>query len=235
MLPAPLSRFIVFSVRMFICSEFPYMLVLQSLYLIFFLIVNQYFATHINLLAGKNSSDNPFSSILDIIANYERRYMMGILSMGARMLSRTSPAGLALAGAALVMTVPAVRRQVKATTAFALRGLLSMVEEDRMESEMEDESAFSPRQERWRNKLHQVRDRSRESARRAAIGTAASMMDASDRAKELYNGMTDEIRNIVDEAKSSRIRTDSADMSILPDYDPVPDDLEGPPRHDKGL
>ncbi|EGO63684.1 hypothetical protein [Acetonema longum] len=158
---------------------------------------------------------------------------MDVVRLGSRMLSRTTPAGLILAGSVLALSMPQVRHRVKATTALALRGLLSLVEENGAPvMSYADGDHPSGRRECWQ----EFRDRSKGSARRAAVGAASGMISASDKAKELYEDMTHEIRGIIDEAKSSHGRTvrDRAGFKSDADPDPIPDDYERP-RHDGGL
>lgn len=158
---------------------------------------------------------------------------MDVLRLGSRMLSRTTPAGLILAGSVLALSMPRVRHRVRSTTALALRGLLSLVEENGVPVMAAADGDHSSSE---RERRQEFRDRSKGSARRVAVGAASGMISASDKAKELYEDMTHEIRGIIDEAKSSRGRSarGRAGFKSDADPDPIPDDYERP-RHDGGL
>lgn len=51
-----------------------------------------------------------------------------LMQMGSRLLQRMSPVGLILAGSALVLTMPPVRRGIRAGAVLATRGVLMAVD-----------------------------------------------------------------------------------------------------------
>jgi len=135
---------------------------------------------------------------------------MNIMSLGSR-LYQASPTGVIMAGAALTLALPPVRRGIRSTAIMAARGLYqasnsvselgSKVKDGFVnivvEAKHSDQQAVTdPRKER----LHNLREKSRFHRRRFAVATASGVLAVADKAKLLRG----ELQSIIDEAKVSQ-------------------------------
>ncbi|QJW48651.1 hypothetical protein HA075_25210 [bacterium BFN5] len=149
---------------------------------------------------------------------------MNVLQWGSRVLTRTSPLGLAVGGAAIALSIPAVRKGLRRTTVIALSGIITATDEAKRLSiqyrqklhALIDEAKNT---EDGKNSCGELAEKLRSQPRRLAVSATAGVLAVSDKAK----GITNEFKSIVSDAKSLR---DQSSSSQGPS-DVVDDGLEG--------
>lgn len=135
---------------------------------------------------------------------------MNVLRWGSHMLARTTPTGLILTGAAIALTMPIVRRGLRATALLATKGVLTITDqakgaiakikenaEDFVAEARTEENATSERiAENW----DKIRHRAKRHRRRLIAATATGVVAMSEKANELKH----EFHEAVDEVKNKR-------------------------------
>ncbi|MEG6585453.1 hypothetical protein [Dendrosporobacter sp. 1207_IL3150] len=129
---------------------------------------------------------------------------MNILGYGSRILTRTSPLGLIIGGAAIALAIPTVRKGLRAGAVLAVRGVLSVSEEAKRISTKSRHTMQSMMAEAQGDDCCASCEEFSKSVhpRRVAIAAAAGMMAASNKAKDLFNNASLGVKNFIDEAKT---------------------------------
>ncbi|TWH49228.1 hypothetical protein [Sporomusa sp. KB1] len=132
---------------------------------------------------------------------------MNVLRWGSRMLSRTTPAGLILTGAAIALATPVVRRGLRSTALLATKGVLAITDQTkgviaRFKEDAEDFMAEARTTEQTTtreisNKWDEVKDHARRHRRRILAATATGVVAMSGKAKKLKH----EFHDAIEEAK----------------------------------
>lgn len=132
---------------------------------------------------------------------------MYILRWGSRILERSSPAGLIVGGAALALTLPPVRRGLRATAVLATRGVLMVadkinylgatLQETAEDLVAEAREPMPDPADSIRDRWDSIRDRAKQRHRKVAVAAAGSYLAAKERA----GAMRDDFETIVEEAR----------------------------------
>jgi|GEM_PF-2273310 len=141
---------------------------------------------------------------------------MNILNFGAQLLKRTSPVGIILGGAALAMTVPPIRQGLRTVAVAAVRGIVSITDEakrvtsdssedmDDIIKEAKDPDTCCPSCSDLTESVADLKTR----PRRLVVAAAMGVLSASDKAKSLYKNASQQVKDIVDEAKNTKVSSD---------------------------
>lgn len=153
---------------------------------------------------------------------------MNILQWGSRVLTRTSPLGLAVGGAAIALSIPAIRKGLRRTTVIALGGIITATDEAKRLSIQSRQKLHAlideaKNTEDGKNSCGELAEKLRSQPRRLAVSATAGVLAVSDKAKGIANHATHEFKSIVSDAKSLR---DQSSSSQEPS-DVVDDGLEG--------
>ncbi|WP_371381351.1 hypothetical protein [Sporomusa aerivorans] len=138
---------------------------------------------------------------------------MRILSMGAKILSRSSPVLLVGGGAAIVFALPAVRRGLRATLVAATRGALIITDKvHNLAEKIRDETSEIVEEARQADccpcpaaKFKSLGASAKVKGRRMAVATTAGVLNVQDKAKSIR----DEFQDIIHEAKRLKIEAKS--------------------------
>jgi hypothetical protein len=135
---------------------------------------------------------------------------MNIMSLGAKFY-QASPTGVIIAGAALTLALPPVRRGIRAAAIMTTRGLYqagnsmselgSKVKDGFVnivtEAKQSDQQAVN---DLSKERVHNLREKSRFHRRRFAVATASGVLAVANKAKKLRG----ELQSIIDEARVSQ-------------------------------
>lgn len=134
---------------------------------------------------------------------------MYILRWGSHILERSTPAGLIVGGAALALTLPPVRRGLRATAVLATRGVLMIadkvnylgasLQETAEDLIAEAREPISCPVETIRDKWDNFRDRAKQRHRNLAVAAAGGYLAAKERVGTLRENMD----TIVEEARQN--------------------------------
>lgn len=137
--------------------------------------------------------------------------MMNILRYGARLIERTTPAGIIFTGAALALAFPPVRRSLRTVAVTAVGGVLTIADEAKnivMQPQKTAKDIISEAQSddccpSCSDFTESVED-VRSAPRRMAVKAAAGVLAATDKAKSVVQNVSEQMQGIVDEAKRPR-------------------------------
>lgn len=154
---------------------------------------------------------------------------MNILQWGSRVLTRTSPLGLAVGGAAIALSIPAVRKGLRRTTVIALSGIITATDEAKRLSIQSRQKLHAlvdeaKNAEGGKTSCGELTEKLRSQPRRLAVSATAGVLAVSDKAKGIANNATHELKSIVADAKSLRDQSSSSSQEAS---DVVDDGLEG--------
>lgn len=151
---------------------------------------------------------------------------MNMLRWGSRVLQQSSPAALIVGGAALAMTLPPVRRGLRATAVLATRGVLMVADKINylgasLQESAEDLLAEAREPmlgagEAMQDKWDEFRSQAKQRHRKLAVAAAGGYLAA----KERVDTLRDNWDSIVEEARQSN------DESIAPDNPAGPENAE---------
>lgn len=152
---------------------------------------------------------------------------MSILQWGSRILTRTSPLGLAVGGAVIALSIPAVRKGLRRTSVIALSGIITATDEAKRLSIQSRQKlhalvAEAKNAECQKASCGELAEKLRSQPRRLAVSATAGVLAVSDKAKGIANHATHEFKSIVEDAKSLRDQSSSS-----PKSNEVKDGLEG--------
>lgn len=163
---------------------------------------------------------------------------MSILRWGSRMLERSSPAALLIGGAALALTVPTVRRGLRATAVLATRGVLTVADrvrdlgttvQDTAESLVAEAREPMPARATIRDRWDTFRERAKRRHHHLAVAAAGGYLAAKERVDSLRDTMEDIVEEARQEDNAANLQ-DSADRGEAEhDAEPVRDGLEAAP------
>lgn len=139
---------------------------------------------------------------------------MNILRYGAGLLQRTSPAGLLLGGAAVALTIPPVRRGLRAAAVAATRGVLSITGEAKHHLQQMQATA-DPKADSCI--ACDVAEKIRSKPRKLAVAATMGALAVSDKAKALVQDANDSIKSIIEEAKNPHTAAESGDDTDIHD------------------
>ncbi|QDR82384.1 hypothetical protein [Sporomusa termitida] len=133
---------------------------------------------------------------------------MNFLRMGARILTRSAPALLLAGGAALVLTLPPVRRGLRMAAVQATKGALIVGDEVKnLTAKLRDKASDIVVEARERGgcpcpgaALTSLRSSAKVKGRQIAVATTAGVLSVQEKAKSVR----DDFKDIVDEAKQRR-------------------------------
>jgi hypothetical protein len=144
---------------------------------------------------------------------------MNILRFGSNLLRRSSPFGIILGGAALVLAIPPVRQGFRTVAVAATRGILSITDEAKritstsrenmkdIISEAKDPESCCPTCSDFTESLADLKTK----PRRLAVATTMGVLSVSDKAKALYKDASKQVKSIVDEAKITKTSSDQSE------------------------
>lgn len=134
-----------------------------------------------------------------------------------RLMGRVSPAILYLTGAAVVISLPPVRRMLRSAAVMTAKGVLAVAGGVKVGQEMVSEKVNDIVEEakqtdacpeaRVAEKIDRLRHKMRHHGRRLAVATAAGALSVAGTAKPIV----DEFHDIVKEAKAKNEKSDDAD------------------------
>lgn len=152
-----------------------------------------------------------------------------------RMFTRTSPTGLILGGAALALTISPVRQGLRAASVLAIRGVLSISDEAKRFTNASRQSMQDIIEEVQADDCCPTCDEFaedlRSQPRRLAIAATAGVLAVSDKAKEIMSGASREIKNMIEDARSSNeenMPIDPNDEHLLENHDGLEGEI---PKH----
>lgn len=146
---------------------------------------------------------------------------MNVFTFGSRLLRRTSPIGVILGSAALVLAFPPVRQGLRTAAVAATRGLFSITDEakritsssrENMQSiieEAQNEDTCCPSCSDFAENVAGIKKQ----PRRLAVAATMGVLSVSDKAKSLYQDASNQLRNIVEEAKVNQASSDDPETS----------------------
>lgn len=147
---------------------------------------------------------------------------MNILRFGSNLLARSSPMAIILGGTALALTVPPIRQGLRTLAVAATRGVLSITDEakrvtsvsrESMEdimSEAQDPDTCCPSCSDLTESVADLRT----TPRRLTVSATMGVLTVSDKAKSLYKDASQQFKNIVDEAKNTKVSSDPLETEI---------------------
>jgi len=147
---------------------------------------------------------------------------MNILRFGSRLLSNASPVGIILGGTALAMAVPPLRQGLRSVAVVATRGVLSIADEAKrvtavsresmedMINEAKDPDTCFPSCTDFKESVADLKTQ----PRRLAVAATMGALTVSDKAKSLYKDASEQIKNIVDEAKNPNVSSDLPETDL---------------------
>ena len=152
---------------------------------------------------------------------------MNIFQFGSRVLSRTSPLGLAVGGAVLALSIPAVRKGLRKTTVVALSGIISVTDEAKRVSAHSRQKLHAfvneIKQGECGDSCQEITRKIRSKPRKLAVAATAGVLTISDKAKGLATQATDEFKSIVADARSLRDQPNT----VQDEAGEIKDGLEG--------
>jgi len=136
---------------------------------------------------------------------------MNILRYGSHLLAESTPIGLILGATALALTVPAIGKGLRTLAIVATRGVLSISDEakkftsdsrESMEdilSEAKNGEICCPSCSDFKESMADLKTK----PRRLVVAATVGVLNVSDKAKTLYHDASKQMKDIVEEAKSS--------------------------------
>jgi hypothetical protein len=137
---------------------------------------------------------------------------MNFLRYGTRMLQGASPAGLLVGGTVMFLGFPVLRKGLRTLAVVVTRGVLSItdkakeitaVSRESMEDivrEAKNADTNCPGCPDFTENMADLKAGSR----RLAVAATVGVLNASDKAKSLYKDASEQVKNIVDEAKTTQ-------------------------------
>lgn len=147
---------------------------------------------------------------------------MNFLRYSTRMLQNTSPAGLLVGGTVLFLGLPLLRKGLRCAAVLTARAIYSVTDEakritsvsrESMEdimSEAQDPDTCCPSCSDLTESVADLRT----TPRRLAVSATMGVLTVSDKAKSLYKDASQQFKNIVDEAKNTKISSDPLETKI---------------------
>lgn len=147
---------------------------------------------------------------------------MNILRFGSHLLRRSSPVGIILGGTALALTIPPIRQGLRSLAVAATRGVLSITDEakkvtsasrESMEdiiSEAKNPDTCCPSCSDFTESVADLKA----GPRRLAVAATMGVLSVSDKAKSLYKDASQQVKDIVDEAKNSKESSDRPETEM---------------------
>jgi len=137
---------------------------------------------------------------------------MNILRYGSHLLTESSPVGIIVGATALVLTVPPIRKGLRALAVVATRGVLSISDEAKRftaesRENMEDILREAKDGETCCSSCSDFKESMvdlKTQPRRLAVAATMGVLTASDKAKTLYKDASKHMKGIVAEAKTTK-------------------------------
>jgi hypothetical protein len=165
---------------------------------------------------------------------------MNILRFGSELAKRSSPAGIILGGAALVLAVPPVRQGLRAVTVAVVRGILSISAEAKKVTTASRESLEGIISEAKNSDTSYASDldftegvaKLKTGSHHFAVAATMGVLTVSDKAKSLYQDASKQFKTIVQEAKKTKEPSNSPEIDTHEiesvHHNPGDEDLEAP-------
>lgn len=163
---------------------------------------------------------------------------MSFLRYSTRMLQGASPVGVLVGGTVLFLGLPLLRKGLRCAAVLTARAIYSVTDEakkvtsasrESMEdiiSEAKTPDTCCPSCSAFKQSAADLRKR----PRRLAVAATVGVLNASDKAKSLYKDASQQVKTIIEEAKSTKISSDPPETDIQEDESPPhsseADDLE---------